>query len=216
MKQRAQELNKMRRQICDVGRYLYNKSYISGTGGNISVRLANGTFFITPSKCNKGFLTPKDIAVMDADGNDLTKGLTASSEKLVHLHLYKNLPNVGAVIHAHPPAATAHAMAGQDIDCTCAPETMVFLGDRVPYIPYETPSTQALPDAFNQYLDKKIRAYLMGNHGVAVVGKDLQDAYNNIETLELYARTLIYARIIGGAKPISPEKVKHLKETFGL
>jgi L-fuculose-phosphate aldolase len=216
MKQNAQELKKIRRQICDVGRYLYNKSYISGTGGNISVRLENGTFLITPSKCNKGFLAPEDIALIDSNGKDLAKGLTASSEKLVHLCLHKHLPNVGAVIHAHPPAATAHAMVGRDIDCAYAPETMVFLGDRVPYVPYETPSTHALSDSFKRYLDKKFRAYLMGNHGVAVVGRDLQDAYNNIETLELYARTLIYAKIIGTPKPISPAKVKHLKETFGL
>ncbi len=216
MKQKTQPLGKLRQGICDVGRNLYNKSYISGTGGNISARLENGTFLITPSRCNKGFLAPEDIALMDADGNDLSKGLKSSSEKLVHLFLYRNLPDVGAVIHAHPPAATAHALVGRDIDCAYVPETMVFLGDRVPCVPYETPSTHALPDSLSRYLDKKIRAYLLANHGVAVVGKDLEDAYNNIETLELYARTLIYARILGSPRPISPDKVKHLKETFGL
>ena len=111
MAQDTQRHDALRRRICHIGRRLYNKSYISGTGGNISVRIEDDTFLITPSKRNKGFLVPEDIARIDINGNDLAKGLTASSEKLVHLCLYKKMPNIGAVIHAHPPAATAYTSA---------------------------------------------------------------------------------------------------------
>ena len=206
----------LRSLICEIGRRLYNKSYISGTGGNVSARLDERRVLITPSKRNKGFLKPEEIAVIDMKGRGLTETSTASSEKLVHLHLYEMLPEVGAVIHAHPPAATAHALAGQDIDCSYCPETMVFLGDRVPLVPYETPSTRALPENFTSHVNPKTTAYLMQNHGVVTIGRDLETAYNNLETLELYAKTMIYARLIGGPKPIPPDKITHLKKTFGL
>ncbi len=206
----------LRERICEIGRRLYNKSYVSGTGGNISARLGGDRVLITPSCFNKGFLCAEEIAVVDHSGRDLVEGVGASSEKLVHLLFYGKLPAVGAVIHAHPPAATAHALAGLEIDCSCTPETVVFLGERVPLVPYETPSIQALPDAIAPFVEPCTRAYLMGNHGVVVVGRDLQDAYNNLETLELYARTLLYAKILGGARPIPPDKLRHLKEVFRL
>lgn len=206
----------IRKQICEVGKRLYDKSYISGTGGNISVMLANGNVLITPSKRNKGFLKPDEIVMIDMDGRELEKGITASSEKLVHLHFYKNQPGITSVIHAHPPAATAYAIAGLGIDCSYSPETMVFLGERVPLVPYATPSTQALPDSFNPYIDAKTHAYLMQNHGAVTTADSLEMTYNNMETLELYARTLMYAKVIDSAKPISPAKIKHLKEIFHL
>ena len=208
--------NDLRIYICEIGRRLYEKSYISGTGGNISVRFDINRFLITPSKCNKGFLQPDEIVIINDSGHEITRGQTASSEKLVHLQLYKALPEINAVIHAHPPAATAFAVAGLDIDCSYSPETMVFLGMKVPLVPYETPSTQALPDGFNPYINSKTRAYLMQNHGPVTIAKNLDMAYNNMETLELYAKTMMYANVIGTAKPIPPEKIEHLKQTFNL
>ena len=204
----------LRRLICEIGRRLYDKACISGTGGNISARLGGRSVLITPSQRNKGFLSPDDMAVIDMEECDSADEGAASSEKLVHLHFYRYMPRVGAVIHAHPPAATAFAMAGQDIDCSCSPETMVFLGDRVPLVPYETPSTQALSDNFTPFLNPRTRAYLMQNHGVVTIGDNLEKAFNNLETLELYARTLIYAGLIGSARPIAPEKIEHLKKIF--
>jgi L-fuculose-phosphate aldolase len=215
MKGHGDKADELRRLICEIGRRVYNKSYTSGTGGNISARLDEDRVLITPSQRNKGFLKPDEIVLIDMEGKGIVEGVTASSEKLVHLYFYKMLPDAGAVIHAHPPAATAHALAGLDIDCSCCPETMVFLGDRVPLVPYETPSTRALPEKFKSYLNPKTTAYLMQNHGVVTTGGDLEVAYNNLETLELYARTLLYARIIGGPKPIPPDKIAHLKKTFG-
>jgi L-fuculose-phosphate aldolase len=216
MAQREDRESELRRLICEIGRRIYNKSYTSGTGGNISARLDDARVLITPSRRNKGFLKPDEIVLIDMEGKSITEGITASSERLVHLQFYRTLPDAGAVIHAHPPAATAYALAGLEIDCSYCPETMVFLGDRVPLVPYETPSTQALPDSFTPYLNSKTTAYLMQNHGVVTIGADLTVAYNNLETLELYAKTLLYARIIGEPKPIPPDKTDHLKETFGL
>jgi L-fuculose-phosphate aldolase len=211
------EINEIKQRICEVGCRLFLKSYISGTGGNISVRIAKDRFLITPSKVNKGFLKPEDIVEIDQNGKEVyKKGPKASSEKPVHLQFYKHLPGINSVIHAHPPAATAYSFAAKDIECTYSPETMVFLGNHIPLVPYDTPSTMALPARFTPFLNFRTRAYLMQNHGVVTCAEDLEMAYNNMETLELYARTLMYAKVLGGAKPISMKKIAHLKSTFQL
>lgn len=206
----------LRNKICEIGKRLFDKSYVSGTGGNISVKLSDNRFLITPSRRNKGFLKPEDIVMIDLPGNELEDGLPASSEKPVHLQFYRELHDINAIVHAHPPVATAFAVADQEIDCSYLPETMVFLGMKVPLVPYETPSTLALPDNFAPFIDSQYRAYLMQNHGTVTTGVDLDDAYNNLETLELYAKTLMYAGVIGTPKAIPLGKIKELKKKFDL
>jgi len=205
----------LREEIVRIGRLLFEFTYTSGTGGNISARLGGGEFLVTPSKVNKGFLAPGDVVAVDSEGTPHGPA-EPSSELKMHLAVYAALEAPRAAIHAHPPYATAFAIRGEAVETACVPEALVFLGEKVPLVPYATPSTEEMAENLREVLDEKTPAYLLQNHGVLVFGRDLQDAFNNLQTLELYARQLTIARLSGQAKPISKERLDEIRDIFDL
>jgi L-fuculose-phosphate aldolase len=204
-----------RREIVNIGRLLYERSYVVSSDGNISVRLDDGRIVATPTMMCKGRMTEESLAVTDANGKPLTDR-KPSSELQMHLLIYQERPDVNAVCHAHPPHGTAFAVAGLAIDQPILSEVILTLGC-VPLTSYGTPSTNEVTEAMRPFV-KHHNALLMANHGAVAYGSDLWQAFDRLETLEHTARIAILARILGGSQNLPAdaiEKLINLREASG-
>lgn len=199
----------LRTRICETGRNLYALGFVPAADGNISARLPGGGILITPSGVSKGNLKAEDISKIDLSGN-LLSGKKPSSEYLLHLLVYRERPEVNAVVHAHPPLATAFACCGRGLSEPLTSETVIALGE-VPLAPYATPGTEEVVSSVMPYV-KRRNALLLANHGAVTWGRDLERAFQRMETVEHFAKILLNAEKLGSEKPISPEKVKELEE----
>src|SRR5579859_7754672 len=129
---------KIKEQICEIGRRVYAKGFAAANDGNISYRIGENEVMCSPTMVSKGFMKPDDICKVDLEGKQLAGTRKRSSEILLHLSVYKHRPDVKAVVHCHPPHATAFAVAGEPVPNCVLPEVEVFLGE-VPTAMYETP-----------------------------------------------------------------------------
>src|SRR5436189_6038077 len=136
---------KLKEQMCEIGRRLYNKGFAAANDGNITVRLNDKEILCTPTMVSKGFLKPEDICKVDYEGKQLAGTRKRTSEVLLHLVVYKNRPDVNSVVHCHPPHATAFAVAHEPIPKCVLPEVEVFLGDG-PNAQYATHAEQRRPN----------------------------------------------------------------------
>ncbi|HEY3378879.1 MAG TPA: class II aldolase/adducin family protein, partial [Armatimonadota bacterium] len=132
--------------IVEICHLLASQRFTSATGGNVSARLSDGTFWVTPTGLHKARVQIEDLVRVTDTCAVVEGSRRPSSETLVHLAMYRALPQMGAVVHAHPPAATGFAQACVPIDTRCSSEASVILGKEVPLIPYDRPSTQVLAD----------------------------------------------------------------------
>lgn len=204
-----------RREIVNIGRLLYDRSYVVSSDGNVSVRLDDGRIVATPTMMCKGRMTEDSLAITDSSGKPLTDR-KPSSELQMHLLIYEERPDVRAVCHAHPPHGTAFAVAGLAIDQPILSEVILTLGC-VPLADYGTPSTTEVTEAMRP-LVKHHNALLMANHGAVAYGTDLWQAFDRLETLEHTARIAILARILGGSQNLpndAIEKLINLREKAG-
>lgn len=219
-------MNRMRasvkREICEIGRRMYDSGFVAANDGNISVRVAEDRILVTPTMVSKGFMKPGMIVVVDLAGKVVAGRLFAgqlkpTSELKMHLAVYRAVPELRAVVHAHPANATGFAVAGLALDRPCMPELVVNLGS-VPLAPYATPSTEEVPRSI-EGLVAGHGAALLSNHGVLAWGRTLVEAYGRLETVELYAKILIAASAIGEPRPIPSEKLEALyriRKSLGL
>ena len=157
-----------RADIVEVGRRMYARGYVASNDGNISIRLDDNTILTTPKSVSKGFMTPDMMVVVDLEGKKIRGTRDASSELLMHLEVYRNRPDVRAVVHAHPPTATGFAVAGIPLDRAVLAEVVTTLGS-IPIAEYGTPSTPELPAAVRRYI-KAHDGLLLANHGALTVG----------------------------------------------
>jgi L-fuculose-phosphate aldolase len=199
---------KLKDQICEIGRRVYAKGFAAANDGNISVRLNDKEVLCTPTMVSKGFIKPEDLCVVDYEGKQLRGTRKRSSEILLHLAVYKNNPAVKAVVHCHPPHATAFAVAGEPIPKCVLPEVEVFLGE-VPIAIYETPGTQKFADTIIPFV-KKCNTIILANHGTVTFGPDLEKAYWNSEIIDAYCRILILARQLGRVNYFTETQTKEL------
>ena len=200
----------IKEQICDVCHKMWQQGWVAANDGNVSVKLDDGTYWITPSGISKSFITPEKLIRVDADMNKLEglPELKPSSEMKMHMRCYAERPDVGAVVHAHPATATGFAVANKPLDKYSMIETVIAIGS-IPVTPYGTPSTYEVPDAIAPYLAKH-DVLLLQNHGALTVGCDLITAYYRMETLELYAKISLTAHLLGGAKEIPRPQIDQL------
>ena len=192
----------IKKQICDIGKRIYDKGMVASNDGNISVKIGENEFLCTPTGVSKGFMTPDYICKVDGDGKVIsaTGNFRPSSEIKMHMRVYKNRPDVQAVVHAHPIYATSFAIAG------------------VPIADYGTPSTEEIPDAVEKYL-QHFDAVLLANHGALSFSDSLLSAYHKMESVEFYAQLLYQSKQLGGPKELSKDQVKRLYEVrraFGM
>jgi L-fuculose-phosphate aldolase len=203
----------LRADIVEVGRRMYARGYTASNDGNISVRLGADRLLMTPKSVCKGFMTPDMMCITDLEGRKLQGDRDPSSEMLMHLEVYRQRPDVQAVVHAHPPTATGFAVAGIPLDRAVLAEVLTTLGS-IPIAEYATPSTRELPDAVRKYI-KAHDGMLLANHGALTVGTDLYAAYFKMETIEHFAKISLVARLLGRENLLSREEVMRLQELRG-
>ena len=198
--------------ICDIGKRIYTNGFVAANDGNITVKLNEKEYLTTPTGISKGYLRPEMIVKVDWKGEMLEGEYTPSSEVKVHLKIYEQREDVGAVVHAHPPYATTFAVAHIPLDSYLLPEAVYVLG-AVPVIPYAQPSTQELADGLIPYL-QDYDAFLLENHGTVTVGTDLIKAFYKTETLEYNAKITYMARLLGRSNELSREEIDKLLAAF--
>ena len=198
----------LRREIIEAGRRLYQKNMVASNDGNISCRLSEHEFLVTPTGVCKGDMTEDMLLKVDGEGNVLEGHGKATSEVKMHLAVYQERPDVKAVVHAHPRKATAFALAHIGFDEITMPEAVLALGN-IALTEYGTPSTDEIPLAVRKTI-KTANALLLMNHGALTVGQSPMDAYFNMESLEHFAAISLYARLLGGAHPLSEAQAREL------
>jgi len=202
---------KIKDQICEIGRRVYNKGFAAANDGNISYRVGENEVLCSPTMICKGFMTPDDICMVDLDGKQLAGKKKRTSEILLHLTIMKHRPDVKAVVHCHPPHATAFAVAGEPIPQCVLPEVEVFMGE-IPIAPYETPGGQKFADTVVPFL-KGTNTVILKSHGTVSFGKTLEEAYWKTEILDAYCRILLLAKQLGNVDFFSE---RHSRELLDL
>ncbi|HEV3189904.1 MAG TPA: class II aldolase/adducin family protein [Polyangiaceae bacterium] len=198
----------LKEQMCDIGRRIYNKGFAAANDGNITARLNEREVLCTPTMVSKGYMKTSDICKVDYEGKQLAGAKKRTSEVLLHLAVYKHRPDVMAVVHCHPPHATAFAVAHEPIPKCILPEVEVFLGE-VPTAVYETPGGQKFAETIVPYV-KSCNTIILANHGTVTFGPDLEKAYFNSEIIDAYCRILILARQLGRVNYFSEQQTREL------
>ena len=199
-----------RRDIIACARQVYDKGIVAATDGNISYRMMTDRVMITPSGTSFSNLSSDDLVYVDIDGNILSFGQKPSSELPMHLEIYRQRPAVNAIIHAHPPFATALTLAGVSLAEPILPEVVMMFG-KIPTAPYATPSTQESAESI-RHLIKDHDAILLDHHGAVTYAESLEEAFYKMEKLEHAAKTILAARSIGTPKALDEEQKRKLKE----
>jgi L-fuculose-phosphate aldolase len=215
---RSAALEEPRREICDIGRRLWQRAYVDGNGGNVSVRVSDELVLCTPTLASKGFLRPEDLCLVDMDGVQRAGARRRTSEVLMHLAVYAAQPLARACVHAHPPHATGFAIAGISPPGELTPEMEIFCGP-VPVAPYRTPGSRAMGEAVAA-LAGRHNTILMANHGVVTWGSGVEDAYFKLEIVEAYCATLqVVTRLGRPPRRIPPAQLAELlaiKQALGI
>src|SRR4051794_278790 len=208
---------KLKEQMCDIGRRIWQKGFCAGNEGNHSYRIGPDRVLCTPTGISKGFLKPDDICTVDMEGKQVSGKRKRTSEILMHLAIYKAREDVKAVVHSHPPHATAFAIAGVELPTCIHPEAEVFLG-AVRTAKYVTPGDTRLGESLLPYV-KDSNTILLQNHGTVTFDVDLEGAYYKLEIVDAYSRILLLAKQIGSIRPLDAGEMKELldlKVRFGL
>ena len=200
---------RLEKEIIEYGRLCGIKNFTPGYSGNISARYRKG-LLITASGSSNGYLKNNQIVYTDFDGKSLEKGKKPSSEKFLHIEIYKQRPDINYIIHVHAPYLSTFASAGKDLMAPIMAENVFYFGG-IPLAEYALPSTMELVDNtvkfFNDY-----DAVLMANHGFVVGAKTIKDAYLKLELAESYAQVVLNTEILGGAKYLTTEQEKEILE----
>lgn len=206
------EVHALKELICGVGHRLWQRDYVDGNGGNISIRLSDELVLCTPTLVSKGALKPSDLCLVDMEGKQLAGTKPRTSEVLMHLQIMKAQPLAKACVHAHPAHASAFAVAGFEPPTCMMPEYEVFCA--VAVAPYRTPGTPEMGKLIAELVDKH-NTILMANHGVVAWSHNsVEEAYWRMEIIEAYCRTIVIASQLG--KPIGTFGGKNLKELLAI
>mgnify|MGYP004577886783 CR=1 FL=1 len=199
--------NKLEKQIIKYGKMCGDKNYTPGYSGNISARYKDG-MLITTSGSSNGYLEKKHIVETDFEGKALEKGKKPSSEKFLHIEIYKKRPEINYIIHVHAPYLSSFASAGKDLMEPIMAENVFYFGG-IPLADYALPSTMQLVENTVQFFDK-YDAVLMANHGFVVASKTIEDAYMKLELAESYAQVVLNTETLGGAKRLTEIEAKEI------
>jgi L-fuculose-phosphate aldolase len=201
----------LRRRIVEAGRRLHDRFFVASNDGNLSARLGGDRFLITPTGVNKGDLAPEDLLLVDAQGRVLAGARKPTSEMKMHLAIYRLRPEVGAVVHAHPPAATGFAACRIRLDQDVLLPEVIFSLGRIGFAEYGTPTTEEIPQAVEKEI-ANCEALLLANHGALTVGEEVLAAYYRMEVLEMYARVRLVTRLLGEPKALNEAQLRELEK----
>jgi L-fuculose-phosphate aldolase len=211
------EAETIKAEIVAIGSKLWQRQYVDGNGGNISYRLAENAVLCTPTLISKADLKPEDLCLVDLAGNQLAGGKPRTSEILMHMEIYKSVPEAKAVVHCHPPHATAYAITGRVPPTCIIPEFEVFIG-KVALTPYETPGTQKFAETVIP-VARDHNTILLANHGIVCWADTLTHAEWYVEVVDTYCRTLMLAAQLGPITQFGEDKAGDLlaiKRKMGL
>lgn len=196
-------------ELCRACRLLYRRGYVASNDGNLSLRLTDDRFLITPSGVSKGRITPELLVVCDGEGRVLEGDRHPSSEAPMHWAVYAARPDVGAVVHAHPAAATAFAACRRPLDTPYLTEVVSGLGP-IPVAPYALPSTPEVPESILPFVPNHNGA-LLANHGAITWGKDLWSAFDRMEQLEHTAKIYLNIALLGEGAALTKPQVEAIR-----
>lgn len=204
--------NILRSELIRINRILASKGLICSSDSNISVRLNNESLLITPSGIYKSTMTGDDLVIIDMDGNILQgkEGSKPTSETPMHLEVYRERPDVNAVIHAHPPYSTALTISGKPFPVEYLPEVLLALGE-VPTADYATPGTQAMAESIHGLIHNN-NCILLSHHGSLTIGHDLEEALIAVERMELSAFTHYISLTFGVPIPLPVIELDNLRQ----
>jgi len=206
--------NEIKYKIIETGKNLYEKGYSVGISGNISYKAGNVIYITATSTCF-GRLDNDKIVKIDLEGNALcANSPKASSEKMMHIEIYKKRSEVNSIVHAHPVFCTTLAAMGEKEFPPVLAEPVFMFGEKLQVAPYHLPSTDELAKEVANYFQKS-DAVFMANHGAVVCGSSLEDAFYKLETLEFYSKVCYYTTISGKQALLSPENVADLLKLRG-
>ena len=200
-------LSKEVKKIIEYGKLCGEINYTPGYSGNISARYKDG-MLITTSGSSNGYLSENEIVYTNFKGKSLEEGKKPSSEKFLHIEIYKQRPDVNYIIHVHAPYLSSFASAGKDLMAPIMAENVFYFGG-IPLADYALPSTMELVENTVKFFDK-FDAVLMANHGFVVASKTIEDAYMKLELAESYAQVVLNTHLLGGAKLLSKKQAEEI------
>ena len=207
-------LDRIKEEMCLVGKLLYDRGYVVSNDGNISVRVAENEVLITPSGVSKGRMTTDMMVRTDLEGNVLEGNRYPSSESKMHLRVFCARPDVMGVVHAHPPISTAFAVARRPLTERYLAEMVIGLGE-VPVTDFAMPSTDEVPDSIVPFIADH-SALLLANHGALAWGPSLWAAFDRLEVVEQTAKIHLYVSQLGGGTEIDPQQAEQLRSMSGF
>ncbi len=199
----------LRRQMVRIARSMHRLGYTPATAGNLSVRLDAQRILSTPTGCSKSRLKTADLVIVDMEGNRLSGFRNVTSEIGMHIAVYRTRHDVHAIVHAHPPIATAFAACRKPLDQPICSEIMMSTG-LVPLAEYATTGTAEVGASLAPFLPAH-DAILLANHGLLTYGETLMDAFMKTETVEHFAQVCLAARQLGGAIPLDGSDLEKLQ-----
>lgn len=199
--------NQEKAAVIEVGAELYKKGLLVGTDGNISMRLGQDEILITGSGFCKGKLVPENITLVNMRGQ-VQEGPKPARDIRMHLAVYKEKPEVKAVVHAHPPIITGYSMSDVGFSRIALPEVLFNLGG-IAVTKYATPISVEVARAVAKAIQESPRAQciLLANHGALTYGTDVYDAFYKMETLELFAHSNLVSKLIGNPRYLDAEQM---------
>ena len=190
-------------------RKMYDRGLMPSTSGNISMLSDDDNIFITASGSASGDLWMDDIVKINMEGELLEGVKKPSSEKLMHVEIYKIRPDIRAIIHSHSPEITSFAVCGLPLNEALMPEFVYQFGN-VPVAKYELPGSIELAHKVKEQFILH-NAVLMENHGIVVGGKNLKEAFYALETLQAYCKTYLCTEILGERKTLTKKQIKAIE-----
>ena len=199
----------LEKEIISYGKLCGEKNFTPGYSGNISARYRDGLLITTSGSAN-GYLKKEHIVYTSFSGDSLEKGKKPSSEKFLHIEIYKQRPDINYIIHVHAPYLSSFASSGKDLMPPIMAENVFYFGG-IPLADYALPSTMELVENTVKYFDK-YDAVLMANHGFVIGSKSIEDAYLKLELAESYAQVVLNTELLGGAKYLTEEQANKILE----
>lgn len=197
-----------RRALVRYSRAMHGAGWVANHDGNLSVRLDEDRFACTPTAFSKADVTLEDLLIVNAEGQKQAGAHKPFSELVLHLAVFAVRADVHAVVHAHPPHASAYGAAGQGIPHPFLPEAVVSLGAEVPLVPLTLPGKPAVA-ALEPFI-RRCDAVCIAGNGVLAWGPDLETAYLRLELVEHLARLALAAAPLGGVKRLPETMVADL------
>ncbi len=204
---------RQRRELVKFSRWLSRLGFTPGTAGNLSLRLDAQRLLVTPTGVSKGLVRPSEMVIVDLDGHQLCGSRKPTSEINMHLAVYQNRPEICAVVHAHPPIATAFACSGKAIDQVLCQEAVMTV-ETVPLAAYATTGTGEVAASLVPLLPAH-DAILLANHGAVCYGQTLLEAFMKMETIEHLAHVSLVAHQLGSARPLGSDQIHQLRNARG-